>query len=561
MRVQDCGPYAICLTSGGAAPLNLDSGRVTIVGNLFHRFGAGPSLAKLDPSSVAQVLSDPAHVLLSRYWGAYVALWTDGDVVTVLRDPSGLLPCWYTVQEGYTVFASDPDLLYNFTGRRPSIDWTGIANLLYADDLAQVRTGLTDVSHLLAGSAVHIDETGCRQINHWSPWQFVSRNDTIDYRGHIERLRRAVELCVRGWSASFSKVLLAVSGGLDSSIVASCLDPNTAHECITMATDDPRGDETEYAKELCSNLSVALACFRYRLEDADVLRSAVAHLPRPGARTPMVAYDAAIGRYIDQIGADLFLTGAGGDNVFYLTHSIRPVVDRFLAEGLTLGLLGSIRDVAQITEASTLEVVRQALQFLPTRKRKYQWRYDESLLHWDCIGKLKHNPPDHPWLAAPHDGLPGKAGHIAMITRAQQYLHGYDRKQSFTSVAPLLSQPIIEAALSIPSWLSCEGGMDRSVARKAFEERIPMSIFRRRTKGGPDAFALKILRANMPLIRERLLTGNLARNGILDLSAVEDAMTFPKLATNANYVRLLLLLDTEAWIDGWLCRSTDMNKT
>lgn len=559
MQIHHRAPNIVCLTSGGRAPLILDDAPITIVGDLFHRFGAGPRLDNIDPTSIAAIAVDPEGVLLSRFWGAYVAFWANGDTTTVLRDPSGLLPCWYTVQERHITFASDPHLLFELDEAQPSIDWDGVSNLLYADDLAQIRTGLTGVSQLLAGSAFQINSSICGQFARWSPWQFAAKCEGQSAQDYREDLRRSVELSVRGWSSSYSKLLLAVSGGLDSSIVASCLDPKTDRECITMATPDPRGDETEYARELCTKLSLRLGVFQYQLEDADVRRSAVSHLPRPGARAPMVAYDAAINRYLDQVGADLFLTGVGGDNVFYLTHSVRPVVDRYLTEGLTLGLLDTIRDVAKITEVSPLEVVSQALRFFGKRRRKYEWRCDGSFLHRDVAQRLRNNPPKHPWLTVPKDVLPGKAGHIAMIARAQQYLHGYDRRRSFTSIAPLLSQPVVESALSIPSWHCCAGGIDRSVARNAFEGRIPRRIVERRVKGGPDAFALQILRSNMGLVKERLLNGNLARNGILDLPAVEAALTARRLGEDASYVRLLLLLDTEAWIESWLNHSADGN--
>lgn len=267
----------------------------------------------------------------------------------------------------------------------------------------------------------------------------------------------------------------------------------------------------------------------------------------------MVAYDAAAIRHITDIKANLFMTGAGGDNVFYLTHSVRPIVDRYLVEGVTFSLFDTIRDIATIAETSLFDVVGQVLRFVIERKgRQYEWRYDGSLLHPDCLSKLERNPPTHPWLAAPHNALPGKAGHIAMMTRAQQYLHGYDRDLSFTSVAPLLSQPVVEAALRIPSWVACEGGIDRSAARRAFESRVPAKIMRRRTKGGPDAFAIQILRSNIELVRERLLGGRLVSNGILDKAAIDAILAPERLQSDANYVRLLLFLDTEAWIDWWL---------
>lgn len=550
MAVHHCGPTIACLVSGGHAPVKIHNDAVVIVGDLFHRFGSGPSLVEMKPPMGESISADPAGTLLTRFWGAYVAAWTDGNSATVMRDPSGLLPCCYTVHEQYVAFASDPGTLFGLTQIRPSIDWTGVARLIYADDLAQTRSGLVGVCDLLAGSLARVDENGCTQTICWSPWQFADRDERSDLQTDIDRLRRAVEQCTRDWCSSYSKLLLAVSGGLDSSIVASCLDPKSDRECVTMATTDPRGDETFYARELCTSLSLHLSTFEYRLEDADVLKSAVAHLPRPGARAPMVAYDAAICRRIDEIGADLFLTGAGGDNIFYLTHSVRPVVDRFLVEGMSWGLVETARDIGKITETSLFDVAAHSLRFL-RNKGSYKWRYDGTLLHPDCLAEMKQNRPDHPWLAAPRDALPGKAAHIAMITRAQQYLHGYDRRLPFTSIAPLLSQPVVEAALRIPSWVACQGGIDRSAARRAFEARIPANILHRRTKGGPDAFAIQILRTNLDLVKRRLSTGRLASNGIIDVSAVAAAMTAERLPRDANYVRLLLLLDTEAWVEHW----------
>ena len=75
---------------------------------------------------------------------------------------------------------------------------------------------------------------------------------------------------------------------------------------------------------------------------------------------------------------------------------------------------------------------------------------------------------------------------------------------------PLVSQPVMEACLAIPSWQWREGGFDRAVAREAFRKDLPDLIAWRRGKGGPDGFTAPDRRSFPPAIRERLLDGLLA---------------------------------------------------
>src|SRR3546814_9108524 len=79
-------------------------------------------------------------------------------------------------------------------------------------------------------------------------------------------------------------------------------------------------------------------------------------------------------------------------------------------------------------------------------------------------------------------------------------------------------------ALATPSWAVCEGGVDRARARQAFAADLPDAVIQRRLKGGPDGFALTIMRTQLPAIRERLLDGTLVREGIVDRPALEQSL-------------------------------------
>jgi asparagine synthase (glutamine-hydrolysing) len=157
----------------------------------------------------------------------------------------------------------------------------------------------------------------------------------------------------------------------------------------------------------------------------------------------------------------------------------------------------------------------------------------------------------HPWLDAPADALPGKAAHVAMLTRIQGTIDGFSRLEAPPQINPLLSQPIVEACLRIPTWQWCEGGQNRAVARLAFREDLPPRIVNRRSKGGPDSFAFDVIEANRALLREQLLEGVLAQRGLLDLKALENCLDARRWIQRDDYVRLSALAEAEAWVRHW----------
>src|SRR3546814_9894772 len=72
------------------------------------------------------------------------------------------------------------------------------------------------------------------------------------------------------------------------------------------------------------------------------------------------SYDAVVIDTVASLGASAFMSGVGGDNVFHLTRSARPLVDRLLTVGPTLGALRTLRDICAITGARPLAVIREA---------------------------------------------------------------------------------------------------------------------------------------------------------------------------------------------------------
>ncbi|WP_066725714.1 asparagine synthase-related protein [Sphingomonas pituitosa] len=518
-----------------------------VIGTLFPSQGPARAATALSEAERAHLSRHGFAALLDAWWGGYVGVRSRGGRTEILRDPSGALPCYRAEQDGLKLFASDVALLEAASGHGYPVAWDGLGRTLYSAGLPAPDTALAGIGDLRAGDIVMLDGAAEKTATGWSPWAFADPRDEEDSAATAERLRRVVERCVAGWASLYQHPLLSLSGGLDSSIVAACLSgARPGAECLTLYTDDAAGDERTFAQLVCDAVGLPLSESRYDLDAVDLSRPLGAHLPRPAGRVEAQPYEVAHRALARQIGADAFFTGNGGDNVFGYSQSAAALADRALYEGPGAGAFATLRDVCRQTGAGPLRVTRAAMR-LARQPQGYRWKPNQRFLHPDLVASLADTPLSHPWLDAPASALPGKAAHIAALVRAQLTLES-DRSQMLPVVNPLLSQPIMEACLAIPSWRWREGGRDRAMARTAFANRLPSAIIERRVKGTPDPFCGEIVQRKRAEVRARLLDGQLAYHRILDPGAIEETLRPGRPTTGEENVRLLELANVEAWL-------------
>jgi asparagine synthase (glutamine-hydrolysing) len=113
--------------------------------------------------------------------------------------------------------------------------------------------------------------------------------------------------------------------------------------------------------------------------------------------------------------------------------------------------------------------------------------------------------------------------------------------------AALVTQPLAELCLSIPSWLWCQDGYNRVIARKAFASMLPAQVAWRRSKGAPAHFVTALYEANRGIIGPFLTDGLLASQGLIDRDAVLSALALTGPIKGHDHFRLLGLADVEAW--------------
>ncbi|WP_072893098.1 asparagine synthase-related protein [Sphingobium sp. YR657] len=548
LEIVSEGRTMVAFANARCTSLPLAKGGI-VLGTLFPREGPMRAMRSRNGSDIALAI-DGEDALLRHYWGGYVSAIVQGSSLRIMRDPSGALPCYWAQSGAAAFLASDVELLIAAATIRPILDIAALARFLYWDGLPVGETTWTGVRELLPGFGMVLGSIDPAPSPRWSPWDHVQPEPLEGSDRKAERLEGTVRRCTAAWASMHSRILVSVSGGLDSSIVVACLAAaDIDASCLTMFTQDPSGDERVYARSLCEKAGLRLTESEFTLDAVDVDRALGSHLPRPIGRAQDQAYENAHLEVACAEGANAFFTGNGGDNVFGYSQSAAAIADRALREGASLGLARTVQDVCAHVGCGPWQAMRAALR-IARRPRSYRWQPNPTFLSPELCETLHGQFVGHPWLTAPADALPGKAAHIAALLRTQMNLEP-GRSRHAPVVNPLLSQPIVELSLAIQSWEWRAGGRDRALARDAFADALPREIVARKGKGTPDPFCAALIRHNRDRIRARLMDGRLAAMGLMDRTALETALRDNRMSRGLETVRLLQLINVEAWLEAW----------
>jgi len=521
-----------------------------IVGPVFRRAMPSGRITDLDPAECQAIVTTRGQTLLDRYWGGYVALLIGGDgTLSVIRDPSGMMPCYLQPGESLVTLASDMTALA--ARGQVTIDYRALARMFAGIDTIGRKTGIAGIEELLPGERLRITSTRNQVEQAWIPWDHVHPVKRQDFEEAAKILGATLKDNIGAWSTCFDQILVGVSGGLDSSIVAAALGPRTPHlRCLTMVEPGTDGDERRYVDALIQKLGVQLDAPIYDLDAVNVMRPVLPHFPLPYAAHFCQAIAVEHRRIAGEEPVSAYFSGNGGDNVFCSLNSAAPFADRLFANGPGLALVATARDLADLTGSGMIEVARQGWARIRRRRSGHRIRRDLSGLGPSAIAAAMAEEDRHPWLTAPPGTLPGKAAHVAMLARAQKSIELYPRADAPPQIAPLLSQPIVELCLSIPSWHWVRGGRDRAVARAAFAGILPDLLLERTTKGSPSGFIQRIYAAQGAAARSMLIGGRLVEAGLIDSRWLVQSSD-GDWQDDGRHLRILTFAAAETWVRWW----------
>ncbi|WP_448140508.1 asparagine synthase-related protein [Sphingopyxis fribergensis] len=476
-------------------------------------------------------------------WGSFLAFARDDAGWRVERAPLTGLPLYWMKWQGGILCASHLDPLIELMDPIV-IDWDFAAQALVYSNLRTERTGIAGLFELLPGMRLSQDGEGTRREMHWSPWEHVGKLRMSGIAELAPELERRLIGAVQAWSRNRPAIVLELSGGLDSSIVAAALTGAGADfSAVNFVTRGADGDERQYAQAVAHHCGIALVEAELDPADIDLVAAPATIGPRPSAYAVLRGIDRAFERAVGDRDVSVF-GGIGGDNIFSFDASVSPFLDAARTFGLGRRAFGVLRDVARGGGATLWDAGHLAWKAW-RRGPRDDWRSETEFM---SLAAIPAAPFAHPWDEGAREAPQAKRNHVEAVRRILDFVDRPLRWADRDVVAPLLSQPVVEFCLSVPSWTWIEGGRDRAVARAAFARRLPPAVVWRRGKGRIESLAADAYLRQRLQIRELLLGGKLAAEGLLDLPAIEAYLTRDLADGDFLYYRLLEIADVELWV-------------
>lgn len=549
---------------------SLGNSRGVVLGSLFRRHSACTCAdAATADSPIPCVLQERDHsdISISRgrrlvddFWGRYVAFVAGENSSSILKSPVGNLPCFYSRHRGVVIlFSYAPDYLWLGRGN-VSINWRYLRAYAASGNLCTEGTALSGVHELTGGECLQINRGSIESKYYWHPFSVANAHPMEDSMHAASVLRHEVQSCTNAWASRFPSILHRLSGGLDSSIILSCLTSAPSKSkvtCLTYFTGENHAAERRYARIAAS----ATDC-----EHVERARDPSIDL---GQRFPRLVasvnptnhlhflegsdYEDCLAR---AVGASAIFDGVGGD---YLYGGPKRMVaaDYVQRHGIRPTLFRIASHVALRTNKSIWRVLGEAIR---DARLVHDWYLPRELKdHFKLVSEdvardvLQSPRVGHPWFQS-MDLAPRGALLMAFSIAVPPPYYDLLRDAADTSaepVSPLLSQPVVEACLRIPSYVHLDGGQDRGLARRAFASLIPREISQRQWKDRAQGFVDDLLARNVQFAREVLLDGMLVRERILDRKSVEAALALTPGAHAAHPFEVLVHLATETWIRQW----------
>ena len=483
-------------------------------------------------------------------------------VVANARDMSSMiraapLPCYFTDHQGVQFLFSCLEDLRRIGPSAP-VNWEFVRARAVHGFLDTQIPPLLGVSTVHRGECVRFDAGGrfvSRSV-YWHPSSFADASELItDSAAAAKAMRATVRSCVHSLARHHSSVLAQTSGGLDSSIVLGLLADAPNKPRITCYTDyapEAACDERRWARyasqrgahrhiEWCRDPSDIAFRDMPSLSPCVEPASYFTHWQRGPSDRQMAA----------EYGATAIFTGEGGDSTLCATSYSFAADHCFRRHGLKMQTWKAALRVASRRDRTVWQVLakavrrevfgagstderlrRSAFNRLVSADLKMSKRGDADI--WSSVGRV----PEETRL---------RLGTLAFPPVFYD-LSTSSRHEAPYAVSPLCAQPVFEVCARIPIDIHFDGGRSRGLARRAFADVVPAPILRRQWKDRPLRFFEEVIQRNLSFMREHLLDGALARQGILDRAAVEMALKNGPTASTAVTGEIMSHLDLELWI-------------
>ena len=507
--------------------------------------------------SLNDLIADPEK-LSKNYWGRYILSIFNQDekTITLFRDPLGLTTLYIAKTLGGIIFSSKLSIIYDSLLDKPSINWNYLTSYVAYPHFPTLTTPFNDIFELSAGHFIMLSEDSfTEQKPFWFPVNDSSYANQNDYE---EKIIPILENCTRAWSNNASNIYVELSGGIDSSSVLMILK-QIAPDNVTLTGVNfyhpliASSNEIIHARKVAASCAIDLQLID--LSDHLLLTKLPNYRTcKPSSFLLNCSADEAIAAYTKGSNNNEIMTGQGGDHLFMCPPSIDSVTDYFLEKGVN-GITKKIKDISAYYRMPLVQVLGKSIQSLAKyytgsnsylqkpivsswMQKSFKEKLDARIFRSTFLDKLK-------------DLNPAKAQHVFSIYQAIMYIDRGHKLENKPSIDPLLSQPLVELALSIPTYEMYGDGNDRIPFRRAFFNYTKNDYIWRKTKGETSGIVSLSFQHNIKTVKELALEGRFAQENLINKELLFAEIMKIQHGSCENAWPIANLLAAEVWLNAW----------
>jgi asparagine synthase (glutamine-hydrolysing) len=559
--------------AGGAQPMTDAAGNwITYNGEVYNYRELRDELS----SETFRTASDTEVILAAyRRWGAdcvdhlqgmfAFALWDEakGELFCA-RDRFGIKPFYYTTIGDVFYFASEAKALLPFVPQIET-DLEALKEYLAFQFCLGERTLFKDIRQLQPGHTLRLAKGSITTRRYWEVYYDLDfRHTSLHFE---ERLLAAAEDSVRLHVRSDVPIGAYVSGGLDSSVVASMAARYRSEDLIgfTGRFDyGPEYDESAFARAVSERAGFELRTLTIDASDfVENIRKVIFHLDYPTAG-PGSFPQYMIARFVGQ-HRKVVLGGQGGDEVFggytryllaYFEQCIKAAIDGTTRNGnfvvtyeSIIPNLTALRQYKPLIQEFWREGLFDAMDLRYFRLVNRAPSLGDEI-NWNALGDYS---PFETFRSIFNGDNVRKESYFDLMTHFDfktllpALLQVEDRvsmAHGVESRVPLLDHSLVELAATIPADIKFVNGQLKHIMKTAFKPFIPDAVFARTDKMGFPTPLTEFTQGDARTFVRDIFGSSAARSR----GVVNNAVVLEKLDAEPRFGRKVWgLLSLELW--------------
>ena len=443
------------------------------------------------------------------------------------RDQFGICPLFYTVVDGFLIFASEIKAILKHPSVPREVNLTGLDQVLSLPGAISPQTLFRNIHSLPSGHYLLVKNGDVSVREYWD-LDYPRVSDAGDGKPenyYADTLRDTLEQSVRYRLQADVPVGFFLSGGLDSSLIAAMIrrvSPDVQRHSFSISFNDERLCEAKYQRLVSE--SVGSIHHEIPFNDADIasrLRDAVYHSECPLKETYNTA-SLALSNETRRSGVTVVLNGEGSDELFagYVGYRFdKGRTSNGRGQDLDTILADEIRE--KWWGDKDLNYEKDEYPFREVKQALYAPAISARINEFECSNfpvinkdRLRGRHPLH------------KRSYLDFKLRLGHHLiadHG-DRMTMANSIEaryPFLDIDLVEFCTQIPPDLKLNGFSEKYILKKAAGELIPRQIVEREKFGFVAPGSPVLLQQKIDWVYDLLSYERIKRQGYFNPDTVE----------------------------------------